>query len=492
MYIVYYVGMKTALLIGRFQPFHFGHLYLIRRALAASDRLIIGIGSSNMTNVKNPLSWRLRKKMLERVIKEEKLDGKIKKIIPLKDFFNDEKWLNNVLKRTGGFDFAVGNNDWVNRIMKKGRKEVMTVPYYKRYLYEGEKIRGLISNAKPWESRVPGYLIGDIKRELEKIRYKHVIIGGTFDHFHQGHRILIEKAFKKGTRVTIGVATKKIFEKKFLSETIESYETRKKSVTDFLSNKDLLKRAKIISFSNFKANADIRTDIDAVVVSRITYGNALKINDLRAKNKLDHLNIIVIDNILAEDNKLLSSERIRAGEIGRDGENYLGRFKKTLLLPKSLRKNLRQPLGKVFKETGRLIKFVRRLNPVMTIAVGDIISQKIEQRQFIPDVKIIDFRSRRHSIYAPSSSTGRTINRAGTVNSQSVKSIDSAIKKTLLTKKPKTVAILGEEDLLALPAIILAPLNSLVLYGQWNMGVVAVYVTEEIKYKIIKLLKKFD
>ena len=149
-------------------------------------------------------------------------------------------------------------------------------------------------------------------------------------------------------------------------------------------------------------------------------------------------------------------------------------------------------MGKVFKETGRLIKFVRRLNPVMTIAVGDIISQKIEQRQFIPDVKIIDFRSRRHSIYAPSSSTGRTINRAGTVNSQSVKSIDSAIKKTLLTKKPKTVAILGEEDLLALPAIILAPLNSLVLYGQWNLGVVAVYVTEEIKDKIIKLLKKFD
>ena len=490
--------MKTALLIGRFQPFHFGHLYLIKKALSVSDRLFIGIGSSNRTDVKNPLNWRVRKKMLKKVIDKEKLNGKIKEIIPLKDFFNDEKWLNNVVKKTGGFDVVVGNNNWVNRIMKNGGKKIMRVPYYKRYLYEGEKIRRLMNEGKRWESRVPKYLVEEINKELGKIRCQHVVIGGTFDHFHKGHEALIKKAINSGSKVTLGVATKNIYIKKPLTEAIEPYKIRKKSVTDFLKKKKWLSRTKIISFSDFRAGAHVRGDIDAIVVSSITYDNALKINDLRIKNNLDPLKIIIVDNVLAGDKKLLSSERIRAGEIDKDGANYTRFFKKTLFLPKNLRKQLRKPLGKVLKNTGQVLKFFRQSKPIMTLAIGDIISQELEQNKFVPDVKIIDFRSRRHSLYSSteveknSSRRARTVNTSGTINPKSVKAINLAIKKNLSTKKPQTVIVFGEEDLLALPAIVLSPLNSLVLYGQWHLGVIAIQTTEETKEKTTKLLKKFN
>jgi uncharacterized protein (UPF0218 family) len=40
--------------------------------------------------------------------------------------------------------------------------------------------------------------------------------------------------------------------------------------------------------------------------------------------------------------------------------------------------------------------------------------------------------------------------------------------------------------------ILFSPLNSLVFYGHWQLGVVGVEVNEEIKEKIFCLLNKFE
>ena len=136
---------------------------------------------------------------------------------------------------------------------------------------------------------------------------------------------------------------------------------------------------------------------------------------------------------------------------------------------------------------------------------------------FDPDVKIIDLRSRRQNIKDDSGLLAdyhvykyprksvrhprqSLINNPGTINIKTALKIKSTINEYL--KKPhfakasrggekQLIVVIGEEDLLALPAILFAPLNSIVLYGQFDLGVVMVEVTEEKKKEVENILKKF-
>ena len=149
---------NTALLIGRFQPFHNGHLYLMKKALLSADKLIIGIGSANVTDKNNPYSVGLRQLIIKTMIKEENLSDKIVQIILLDDFHNDEKWLKQINEKSKKFDLVVGNNKWTNRILERAGYPILRVGFYKRYQYEGEKIRQLMKEGKKWQNRVPSYL----------------------------------------------------------------------------------------------------------------------------------------------------------------------------------------------------------------------------------------------------------------------------------------------------------------------------------------------
>jgi uncharacterized protein (UPF0218 family) len=55
----------------------------------------------------------------------------------------------------------------------------------------------------------------------------------------------------------------------------------------------------------------------------------------------------------------------------------------------------------------------------------------------------------------------------------------------------QTIVVAGEEDLLALPAILLAPLGAIVLYGQWDRGAILVKVNEEKKKEVLGIVEKF-
>ena len=55
---------KIALIVGRFQPFHKGHLFLIKKALTLADKVVIGIGSANIIDVNNPIDFETRKKII--------------------------------------------------------------------------------------------------------------------------------------------------------------------------------------------------------------------------------------------------------------------------------------------------------------------------------------------------------------------------------------------------------------------------------------------
>jgi pantetheine-phosphate adenylyltransferase len=492
---------------------------LIKKALKKADKIIIGIGSANVSDENNPIDFETRKKTIKAVAYKEKFEDKLIKTISLDDFFDDKKWLENLKKQVGKFDLSLGNNDWTNKILKKAGYKVMKVDYFKRSLYEGWRIRKLIKEGKDWQDRVPKYLISNIKDQISPLRqgfegqakihiknqkYKHIVLGGTFDRFHLGHQAIINKAFSIGKKVTIGLATEKLYRKKFLNKIIEPYPKRKKTLERYINYHFGCGRLKIGAISDIYGPLKTARNVEAIIVSKRTYPNALKINQLREKNKLPLLRIIIIDDVLADDGKIISSKRIRLGEIDREGKvmGYeLGvRGKKELNLPENLREELRKPLGKIFKDEKSLLRCIDTSKHTLIIAVGDIIVDALLKVGIDPDVKIIDFRSRRKRTdlcirtdpYTGHFYKGQSlVNNPGTINLKAAETIREKIKQSLHKKQKSWIVIEGEEDLLALPAILFAPLNSLVLYGHWEHGIIAVEVDEKMKNKIKNIINKF-
>jgi len=131
----------------------------------------------------------------------------------------------------------------------------------------------------------------------------------------------------------------------------------------------------------------------------------------------------------------------------------------------------------------------------MVIAVGDIVANLLYKNNFDPELRVIDFKTKREKV-SPIFPINKEVkfidNKAGTITKEAVLVMENLIKKYFFNKQKQTLTINGEEDLLTLPAILLAPLNSLVLYGQPDEGVVVIKVTEKKKKEIKKLVERFD
>jgi len=84
---------ERGLVIGRFQPFHNGHLYLMQKALESCLEIVIGIGSSNIEDHNNPFSAQIRRKMIELFIKDKNLQRRVSSIVEIPDHPSDDEWL---------------------------------------------------------------------------------------------------------------------------------------------------------------------------------------------------------------------------------------------------------------------------------------------------------------------------------------------------------------------------------------------------------------
>ena len=241
--------------------------------------------------------------------------------------------------------------------------------------------------------------------QSDQSHFNHIVIGGTFDHLHHGHEEILRYAFRLGAKVTIGLTSDQMARKKIFSSSIQDYSTRKKTLENFLESQNLLKRSKIIKINDIFGTATSDNTIDAIVTSEETRDNALLINDKRREKGLVEMQIFSYPFVKGHDSQIIRSQRIRAGEINQDGEAYISLFelKKALKLPRSMRSTLRQPLGKVIKNdqtdaTEKAIKYIKKLDPVLVITVGDIVSNNFKLAGFEPDISIIDHRTQRENI----------------------------------------------------------------------------------------------
>ena len=158
-----------ALFIGRFQPFHKGHLKAIKYLSDKYDEIIIGVGSSQYSNtVENPFSSDERMLMIRESLKQENI--KNYKIILIPDIHNPPKWVDHVLSIISDFDVVVTNNDLTKKLfLEKGFKIKKTLLYNKKE-YSGRVIRKRISDNESWENFVPKPCIQIIKNCDKRIK----------------------------------------------------------------------------------------------------------------------------------------------------------------------------------------------------------------------------------------------------------------------------------------------------------------------------------
>jgi len=140
---------------------------------------------------------------------------------------------------------------------------------------------------------------------------KKVIVGGTFDILHNGHKALLKRAFSLG-KVTIGL-TSDTLAKKIKKRKVNDFKYRKKVLASFL-RKEFRIETKIIKIEN-KFGPTLKEDFDYIVVSPKTYETALLINKIRLKNNKKPIYIILKKLVLAEDRKPISCERILKKKI---------------------------------------------------------------------------------------------------------------------------------------------------------------------------------
>jgi len=144
---------------------------------------------------------------------------------------------------------------------------------------------------------------------------KRVVVGGTFDLLHAGHRALLLGAFSLGD-VTIGLVSDEMA-KISKNREVGKYKDRKKDLEDWI--KKIGKLAKIIEI-NDRFGVALKEDFDHIVVSPETYETAVLINQERQKLSKKPIKIVRIKFVLAEDGKPISSTRIFNGEIDREGK----------------------------------------------------------------------------------------------------------------------------------------------------------------------------
>lgn len=165
-------------------------------------------------------------------------------------------------------------------------------------------------------------------------------------------------------------------------------------------------------------------------------------------------------------------------------------------LTPELRKKLKEPIGILirgsFNETTRKLKdLVKREKPSKIVSVGDTVSKNMVKNGMFPQLAIVDNRVMRRKIRPITLAADETFyvrNPPGTITDEAFAEIRRSLKRNRRVK----IVVDGEEDLLTLVAVLYAPENSFVVYGQPCEGIVVVKVTDEKRAGVAEILNAME
>ncbi|MFP3951030.1 MAG: nicotinamide-nucleotide adenylyltransferase [Candidatus Bathyarchaeia archaeon] len=158
--------MTRALFVGRFQPFHYGHLHAVNFILDEIDELIIVVGSAQMSHeTDNPFTAGERIEMIQAALDNANISRERYLIIPIQDAPAHRVWVSLVESQTPKFDTVFSNQPLTRRLLIEAGYNVRSIKMHKRRIYEATEIRRRILKGQNWSDLVPV----DVYRIVKKI-----------------------------------------------------------------------------------------------------------------------------------------------------------------------------------------------------------------------------------------------------------------------------------------------------------------------------------
>ena len=146
-----------------------------------------------------------------------------------------------------------------------------------------------------------------------------VATGGTFDILHKGHYMLLLKAFEVGKHVIIGLSSD-YYVKQKKKQITNDYPIRLKNLRNFIAEKFNKSNYSIYELNNFYGPTVLNREVQAIVTTESSKENCVKINILRESKNIGKLEIVIVPLVEDREGKVISSTRIRQGEIDWNGK----------------------------------------------------------------------------------------------------------------------------------------------------------------------------
>jgi nicotinamide-nucleotide adenylyltransferase len=149
--------MVRGFYIGRFQPFHDGHLSMVEHIAGEVDEVVVGIGSAGDSHsVHDPFTAGERIMMITKALADVDV---LSYPVPIEDLDRNSVWVSHVRSMSPTFDVAFSNNPLVIQLFEEAGIEARQSRMFNREELEGSEIRQAMVEGGDWESRVPDAVV---------------------------------------------------------------------------------------------------------------------------------------------------------------------------------------------------------------------------------------------------------------------------------------------------------------------------------------------
>ena len=148
--------IKRGLYVGRFQPFHLGHLSAVKAVLEDIDELVIVVGSAQYSHTTaNPFTAGERLMMVRLALEEARLDNRRVWVVPVPDVHLHMLWVSALEGYTPKFDVVYSNEPLTRRLFTEAGYKVKAIRFFERKVYSSTDIRAKMVKGESWKNLVP-------------------------------------------------------------------------------------------------------------------------------------------------------------------------------------------------------------------------------------------------------------------------------------------------------------------------------------------------